>query len=127
MMGFDHTEGFPGKELGPQKLLEQIKNIRYVDNPQKLANYQRCIALSEKLENEWSVPVRIEAIPGGATITLRLFWSSYFSSFNALLGELIGRGSEFSPRPDPKDPCYTVLSMSVFYQDRAFSGRLLPG
>lgn len=88
-MGFDHTEGFPGKELGPQKLLEQIKNIRYVDNPQKLANYQRCIALSEKLENEWSVPVRIEAIPGGATITLRLFWSSYFSSFNALLGELI--------------------------------------
>ena len=125
-MDFDHSQGLPDAEQFLREFWDNIKNMQYVDNPQKLANYQRCMALSRKLEDEWKVPVRIDALPGGSMITLRLFWTSYFSSFNSLLGELIGRGNVFSPYPDPEDPSRIVLSICVFHQDRISNGRLLP-
>lgn len=125
-MDFDHCQDLPDVEQSLREFWDNIKNIQYVDNPQKLANHQRCIALAGKLEDEWGLPVRIDALPGGSMITLRLFWSSYFSSFNALLGELIGHSNEFSPYPAPEDPSCIILSMCVFHQDRISNGRLLP-
>ena len=124
-MDLHQGKGSSKREQGFQALLDSVQNIQCVDNPQKLVNYQRCMALVKELEDELERPIQIAALPGGSIITLRLFWAPYFSSFNTLLGELIGRCCEFSPSPDPSDPCYIFLSMTVFYQDRIANGRLL--
>lgn len=109
-----------------EDFLHREERTQYVENPEKMANYERCMALARELHEDWGLPLLIQPVPGGADITLRLYCSVYTPSCNALLGELIGRCGAFCPMPDRTDPCYITFLLTAYSHDRVLDGRVLP-
>lgn len=102
------------------------EKLELKENPEKLANQERCNSIVRELSDVWEIETHINSVAGGERIDLRFFAVPFPPGLNQLLGELIARSNEFYPMPDAKDPAYMIFSMTVYGHDRIRDGRLLP-